>query len=166
MFENIGGICFENQNWVFLDKYLLEFPAQKLDVCFDSDGYNLLHRAIMGGNIIATQYLVNKGMNTSKTSLSGLSPLYISVTKAPSESKQTSNFCAGYSNRYLSKNSILQYTHCAFLSLNIILWRGLKPHLQFNAFSVVKMNSAILRRSIFAVCLDFKHNFHLTDHEA
>jgi ankyrin repeat protein len=48
-----------------------------------SDGYNLLHRAIMGGNIIATQYLVNKGMNTSKTSLSGLSPLFISVTKAP-----------------------------------------------------------------------------------
>jgi hypothetical protein len=66
-----------------LDKYLLEFPAQKLDVCFDSDGYNLLHRAIMGGNIIATQYLVNKGMNTSKTSLSGLSPLSISVIKAP-----------------------------------------------------------------------------------
>jgi hypothetical protein len=83
--------------------------------------------------MIATQYLVNKGMNTSKTSLSGLSPLFISVTKAPylessvlpsyytSESKQTSNFWAGNSNRYLSKNSILQYTHCVFLSLKIIL---------------------------------------------
>jgi hypothetical protein len=48
-------IIFNDRNaqWVycnieFLDKYLLEFPAQKLDVCFDSDGYNLLHRAIMG----------------------------------------------------------------------------------------------------------------------
>jgi hypothetical protein len=89
-FSPLHRIIFNDRNtqWVycnieFLDKYLLEFPAQKLDVCFDSDGYTLLHRAIMGGNIIATQYLVNKGMNTSKTSLSGLSPLFISVTKAP-----------------------------------------------------------------------------------
>jgi hypothetical protein len=48
-----------------------------------TDGYNLLNRAIMGGNMIATQYLVNKGMNTSKTSLSGISPLFISVKEAP-----------------------------------------------------------------------------------
>jgi ankyrin repeat protein len=89
-FKPLHRIIFNDRNtqWVycnieFLDKYLLKFPAQKLDVCFDSDGYNLLHRAIMGGNILATRYLVNKGMNTSKTSLSGLSPLSISVTKAP-----------------------------------------------------------------------------------
>ena len=61
-------------NIEFLDTYLLKFP--------DSDGYNLLHRAIMGGHIKGTQYLVNKGMNTSMTSLSGLSPLFITVTKA------------------------------------------------------------------------------------
>ena len=89
-FSPLHRIIFNDRNtqWVycnikFLDKYLLKFTAQKLDICFDSDGYNLLHRAIMGGNIKATQYLVNKGMNTSKTSLSGLSPLFISVTKAP-----------------------------------------------------------------------------------
>lgn len=82
-------------NVEFLIKYLSKFTAQNLNLCFDSDGYNLLHRAIMGGNIIATQYLVKKGMNTSKTSLSGLSPLFISVTKAPYlENSVLPSYCA------------------------------------------------------------------------
>jgi hypothetical protein len=72
-------------------------------------------------------------------------PILILKTYATEAFKHAilTNPYAGNSNRYLSKNSILQYTHCVFLSLKIILWRGLKPPLQFNAFSVVKMNSAI-----------------------
>ncbi|CAG2201364.1 unnamed protein product [Mytilus edulis] len=42
------------------------FTARILDICVDNEGYNVLQRAAMGGNMVAVQYLIDKGMKNDK----------------------------------------------------------------------------------------------------
>ncbi|CAG2254865.1 unnamed protein product [Mytilus edulis] len=70
-------------NHGILNKYLTDYSSTMLDRCFDKDGYNLLHRAVIGGNLLGTQFLVNKGMKLSHVSHHGKSALQILLSKAP-----------------------------------------------------------------------------------
>ncbi|VDI10523.1 Hypothetical predicted protein [Mytilus galloprovincialis] len=70
-------------NHDILNKYLKDSSSTMLDRCFDKDGYNLLHRAVIGGNLLGTQFLVNKGMKLSHVSHHGQSALQILLSKAP-----------------------------------------------------------------------------------
>ncbi|XP_076093420.1 uncharacterized protein LOC143064441, partial [Mytilus galloprovincialis] len=70
-------------NHKFLTQYLKDYSCKILDKCFDKDGYNLLHRAVMGGNLLGTQFLVKKGMNVIHVSRHEKSALEISIIKAP-----------------------------------------------------------------------------------
>ncbi|CAG2254871.1 unnamed protein product [Mytilus edulis] len=70
-------------NHDILNKYLTDYSCTMLDWCFDKDGYNLLHRAVMGGNFLGTQFLMIKGMKLLHSSRHGHSALQILFDKAP-----------------------------------------------------------------------------------
>ncbi|VDI10522.1 Hypothetical predicted protein [Mytilus galloprovincialis] len=78
--RNTQSMYHSNQ---FLKNYLEDYSSTMLDTCFDKDGYNLLHRAAMGGNVLGTQFLLNKGMNVSQLCGHGQSALDILIIKAP-----------------------------------------------------------------------------------
>ncbi|XP_033762712.1 protein TANC2-like [Pecten maximus] len=57
-----------NQFWIYW-AYGGEFvnvlnrkPISFWDTCYDRDGYNILHHAIMGGNFVAVRFLIESGM--------------------------------------------------------------------------------------------------------
>ncbi|CAC5377781.1 unnamed protein product [Mytilus coruscus] len=70
-------------NYEFLNKYLKDYSGKMLDKCFDKDGYNLLHRAVMGGNLLGTRFLVKTRMTISHLSRHAQSALNISIIKVP-----------------------------------------------------------------------------------
>lgn len=70
-------------NHDILNKYLADYSCKMLDKCYDKNGYNLLHRAAMSGNLLGTQFLVHKGMNLLHSSRHGHSVLQILMSKAP-----------------------------------------------------------------------------------
>ncbi|VDI41542.1 Hypothetical predicted protein [Mytilus galloprovincialis] len=49
----------------FLIPLFKRFSSQYLDCCYDKEGYNILHRAAMGGNIQTVKLMITKGMNFS-----------------------------------------------------------------------------------------------------
>ncbi|CAG2188952.1 unnamed protein product [Mytilus edulis] len=49
----------------FLIPLFKTFSSQYLDCCYDNEGYNILHRAAMGGNIQTVKLMMTKGMNFS-----------------------------------------------------------------------------------------------------
>ena len=53
-----------------------------IDECFDAEGYNALHRAAQGGNLIAIQKYLSLGANPFVKTLDGFSPLWLSVRYA------------------------------------------------------------------------------------
>ena len=52
---------------------------QVINDCFDSEGYNALHRAAQGANVIALKRFLSWGANPSLKNADGFSPLWISV---------------------------------------------------------------------------------------
>ena len=52
---------------------------QVIDDCFDAEGYNALHRAAQGANVIALQRFLSWGANPSLKNADGFTPLWISV---------------------------------------------------------------------------------------
>lgn len=69
-------------NSEFLTKYLKDYSGKMLDNCY-KDGYNFFHKAAMGGNLLGTLFLLNKGMTVSHLSRQDQSALNILVLKAP-----------------------------------------------------------------------------------
>ena len=62
---------------------LLKFKASFLDQCFDKDGYNVLHRAAMGGNVNALKILFVIGVDIFKKSLKNETALDIVIEHSP-----------------------------------------------------------------------------------
>ena len=53
-----------------------------LDECFDAEGYNALHRAAQGANLVAIEKFLSLGANLSIETHDGSSPLWLSVLYA------------------------------------------------------------------------------------
>ena len=56
--------------------------AKVIDECFDVEGYNALHRAAQGANVIAIQKFLSLGANPFVKTSDGFSPLWLSVLYA------------------------------------------------------------------------------------
>ncbi|KAL9988506.1 hypothetical protein ACROYT_G002960 [Oculina patagonica] len=56
--------------------------AKVIDECFDAEGYNALHRAAQGANVIAVQKYLSLGANPLVKTSDGFSPLWLSVFHA------------------------------------------------------------------------------------
>lgn len=74
--------------WTYVDKYtlgilLMESSARDLDLCLDSEGYNVLQRAAMGGNIVAVKFLIKKGMDVTGLSRKGETLLDLAIVGTP-----------------------------------------------------------------------------------
>ncbi|XP_052074097.1 uncharacterized protein LOC127711981 [Mytilus californianus] len=67
----------------FLIHLFKKFSSRYLDQCYDKDGYNLLHRATMGGNIGTVKLMLKKGMNVSCLSKNGRSVLELCIYSSP-----------------------------------------------------------------------------------
>ncbi|CAG2229765.1 ANKRD50 [Mytilus edulis] len=67
----------------FLDPLFKKYPAKYLDDCFDDQGYNLLHRSIMGAHSTTIQYLLDQEMNPWQQSKDNKTALEISIYKSP-----------------------------------------------------------------------------------
>lgn len=77
-----------NRNWMhssfeLLEEFLRHYPSTYLDTCFDKNGYNLLHTAAIGGNIIAMEYLYRKGMKINQITLQNTTVLEICISHSP-----------------------------------------------------------------------------------
>lgn len=59
------------------------FTARNLDICVDNEGYNVLQRAALGGNMVAVQYLIDKGMNVTVLSRNVDNLLYLAIVRTP-----------------------------------------------------------------------------------
>ena len=53
--------------------------TEVINECFDADGYNALHRAAQGANVIAIKQFLTWGANPSLENADGFSPLWLSV---------------------------------------------------------------------------------------
>ncbi len=53
--------------------------AKVIDECFDAEGYNALHRAAQGANVIAVKKYLSLGANPLAKTSDGFSPLWLSV---------------------------------------------------------------------------------------
>ncbi|XP_022790554.1 ankyrin-1-like [Stylophora pistillata] len=53
-----------------------------IDECFDAEGYNALHRAAQGANLVAIEKFLSLGANISVKTHDGFSPLWLSVLYA------------------------------------------------------------------------------------
>ncbi|XP_052106675.1 uncharacterized protein LOC127739125 [Mytilus californianus] len=73
------------QNDEFLNKYLKDYSGKMLDKCFDKDGYNLLHRAVMGGNLLGTRFLLKKRMTISHVDTEKPTGVYCPSTRRSQE---------------------------------------------------------------------------------
>ncbi|XP_063397251.1 uncharacterized protein LOC134681538 [Mytilus trossulus] len=67
----------------FLINVFKKFSSSYLDQCYDKDGYNLLHRAAMGGNIGTMKLMLKRGMNVSRLSKNGRSVLELCIYSSP-----------------------------------------------------------------------------------
>ncbi|CAC5364564.1 ANKRD50 [Mytilus coruscus] len=67
----------------FIDHLFKKFSSQYLDQCYDKDGYNLLHKAAMGGNIETVELMLTKGMNISCPSKNDHSALELCIYSSP-----------------------------------------------------------------------------------
>ncbi|CAG2252920.1 unnamed protein product [Mytilus edulis] len=67
----------------FLNPIFKKYSANFIDECFDDQGYNLLHRSIMGGHLNTIKYLVRKGMNVWHFSKDNNSALEICIYNSP-----------------------------------------------------------------------------------
>jgi ankyrin repeat protein len=45
------------------ENYFKGYPALMLDNCYNKEGYNLLHKAAMGGNYKFVKFLIDRGMD-------------------------------------------------------------------------------------------------------
>ncbi|VDH96728.1 Hypothetical predicted protein [Mytilus galloprovincialis] len=70
-------------SYTFLDRLFVKFSSIYLDNCYDKDGYNLLHRSVIGGHPTAVKYLLEKGMNVLQKSKANQSALTLSILFAP-----------------------------------------------------------------------------------
>ncbi|XP_048739485.2 uncharacterized protein LOC125653851 [Ostrea edulis] len=57
--------------------------CSSMDFCYDDEGYNPLHRAVIGGNYDAFEYLINNGMSVNVTSKDGRDVLQLLIEHAP-----------------------------------------------------------------------------------
>ena len=67
-----------------LAKAILSHPngTKVMDECFDAEGFNALHRAAQGANLVAIQKFLSWGANHSLENADGFSPLWISILYA------------------------------------------------------------------------------------
>ncbi|CAG2247303.1 unnamed protein product [Mytilus edulis] len=77
-----------NRQWTFtsysfLDRLFVRFSSIYLDNCYDKEGYNLLHRSVIGGHPKAVKYLLENGMNVLQKSKANQSALILSIMLAP-----------------------------------------------------------------------------------
>ncbi|CAC5364556.1 unnamed protein product [Mytilus coruscus] len=68
---------------LFLIPLFKKFSSQYLDECYDENGYNLLHRAAMGGNIQTVELLSRKGMNVSCPSKYDDNTIELCISSSP-----------------------------------------------------------------------------------
>jgi ankyrin repeat protein len=60
---------YRNRFWqhfesdIIWEHYFNGYPALMLDRCYNKEGYNLLHKAAMGGNYKFVKFLINRGMD-------------------------------------------------------------------------------------------------------
>ncbi|CAC5387353.1 unnamed protein product [Mytilus coruscus] len=59
------------------------YSVKFLDKCFDDQGYNLLHRSIMGAHFKTIQYLISEGMNLWQLSKDNITALGICIYNSP-----------------------------------------------------------------------------------
>ncbi|XP_071177854.1 protein TANC2-like [Mytilus edulis] len=81
--QNDRGKFWMYSNTDSLKTVLSDFSAKYLDLCVDSKGYNVLQRAVIGGNIAAVKYLIEKGMTVQVLSRKGYNLLYLGMLDAP-----------------------------------------------------------------------------------
>ncbi|VDI83508.1 Hypothetical predicted protein [Mytilus galloprovincialis] len=81
--QNDRGKFWTYSNKKSLSRLLEEHGARKLDFCVDNEGFNVLQRAAMGGNIVAVKYLIEKGMNVAVLSRKGDNLLNLAIVSSP-----------------------------------------------------------------------------------
>ncbi|XP_071176563.1 uncharacterized protein [Mytilus edulis] len=76
-----------NIQWTFcshiLNPLFKKYSAKYLDECFDDQGYNLLHRSIMGAHLMTIQFFVERGMNLWQVSKDNKTALEIYIYNSP-----------------------------------------------------------------------------------
>ncbi|XP_071177855.1 ankyrin-3-like [Mytilus edulis] len=81
--QNDRGKFWTYSNKNSLSRLLGEYAARTLDNCVDKEGFNVLQRAAMGGNIVAVKYLIEKGMNVTVLSRQGNNLLNLAIVSSP-----------------------------------------------------------------------------------
>ncbi|CAC5393572.1 unnamed protein product [Mytilus coruscus] len=70
-------------SYSFLGRLFVKFSSIYLDNCYDKDGYNLLHKSVIGGHPKAVKYLLENGMNVLQNTKTNQSALTLSILLAP-----------------------------------------------------------------------------------
>ena len=67
-----------------LTKAIMSHPngTKVVDECFDAEGFNVLHRAAQGANLVAIRKFLSWGANHSSETESGFTPLWLSIIHA------------------------------------------------------------------------------------
>lgn len=88
---------------IYFDFSVFEVFPKSLDLCLDKNGYNFLHRSIIGGNVKAFIFLRMHGMSCSMLTGDGRNLLQLLVDNAPCFEEKNGNI---YKHRY---NAIASY---------------------------------------------------------
>ncbi|CAG2247291.1 TNNI3K [Mytilus edulis] len=81
--QNERNRQWEFASYSFMDGLFVNYSIIYLDNCYDEDGYNLLHRSIIGGHPKAVRYLLENGMNILQKTKANQSALTLSILLAP-----------------------------------------------------------------------------------
>jgi hypothetical protein len=65
------------------ENYFKGYPALMLDHCYNKEGYNLLHKAAMGGNYKFVKFLINRGMDIKTLTKTNQTIFYLCLQKFP-----------------------------------------------------------------------------------
>ena len=84
----------------FLDPLFTKYTGIYLNTCFDSQGFNLLHRAVLGGHPDAVKYFLSKSMDVLTLSKNNPTILSMSITSAPFTRNGTIPLCITNCSRY------------------------------------------------------------------
>lgn len=91
----------------------IRFLQKSLDECFDTNGYNFLHRSVMGGNVEAFFFLRSLGMSLNVKTRDGRHLIELLVDNAPCfvENTDEEEFVTSMSQESWKKNNIPAFNY-------------------------------------------------------
>lgn len=126
--ENKRNMLWKSSSNSYLDPLFEKCSNAFLSKCFDDQGFNLLHRAILGGHPITVRYLIRKGMDPFVLTKTNSEILTMSIISAP-YTKMALYLCYTNCSRYHNIKIVYPGNGTEYMI-------GNKEHIDFDEISV------------------------------